>query len=147
MTEDAGTVDVTFNGRPLSVEDGVAPDPDPFGKGLSIAGTASCWSSGGSTGPSGGLKKTFTYRADALRLSDIDAATGKFKVNGTHTVRVPDSATSSKVPTALGASLVVVYRDTSVAIEGFYQVRGQKQRTRPGSPTSSAAVSRRRPRR
>ena len=103
---DSGSVGVTFRGSPLSSVDG------PFGKALSTVGTAPCWASGGSAGSSGGSKRTYTYRADVLRYFDLDPLSGKPVVNGAHQVQVPDSGSNGNgVPLALGASLVVVYRD------------------------------------
>ena len=88
-------------GIPLSSEDGV------LGKILGT-GTPPCWSGGGGTGSSGGSQKTFTYRTDVLRFLRVDEATGKYKVNGAYQVQLPDD----NAVKALGASLVVIYRDT-----------------------------------
>lgn len=158
---DAGAIGVSFNGRPLSVAVNSDP-PAPFGKVLNssgsddplASGTAPCWASGGGTGSSGGSKKTYTYRADVLRMLDIDSSTGKLRGGGTHTVRVPDTGTSNRTPTAIGASLVVVYRDPaqtqlrsivlydgghtmdnstptmSQTIKGFYQATGGSGRAK-----------------
>ena len=136
---DSGAVGATFNGYPLSSADG------PFSKVLDRAGTAPCWSSGGGTGGGGGAHRTYTYRADVLRL--LTDAEGKIVGNGTYEVQVPDSGPSGNgVPMALGASLVVVYRHPlkpfnaivlydggltidnntrtyDLAIRGFYQPR------------------------
>ncbi|MFO7693471.1 MAG: hypothetical protein R6V57_10335, partial [Vicinamibacterales bacterium] len=102
---DSGSLPVTFKGSPLSSAEG------PFGKLLTTEGTAPCWASGGSTGSSGGSKKTYIYRADVLRYFEVDEATGKLAVNGEHLVGVPDSGSGGNAtPLALGASLVVVYR-------------------------------------
>ena len=109
---DSGSLPVTFRGYPLKSADG------PFGKVLG-AGTPPCWSSGGSTGSSGGAKLTFTYRADVLRFFDI-ADNGKFSVNGAHQVQVPDSGSSgSGVPLAMGASLVVIYRTSGLPLSAI----------------------------
>src|SRR3954470_22065575 len=97
---DAGSLSATFRNRPLASADG------PFGKQLG-SGTAPCWSGGGGTGASAGTNKTYSYRADVLRLFDVDDASGKFVVNGSHQVQLPDSNNT----TALGASLVIVFRD------------------------------------
>ncbi len=102
---DAGSLPVTFRGYPLRSADG------PFGKVLG-AGTAPCWSSGGSTGPSQGANRTYSYRADVLRFLDVDPRTGKYVVNGTHAVQLPDDNSTL----ALGASLVVIYRDPSLPL-------------------------------
>ena len=111
-TGDAGASGVTFGpwapsaptapgpGIPLSSEDGA------LGKILGT-GTPPCWSGGGGTGSSGGATKTFTYRTDILRFLRIDETTGKYKVNGAYQVQLPDG----NGVTALGASLVVIYRD------------------------------------
>ncbi len=87
-------------GIPLSTADG------PLGKTLG-AGSPPCWSGGGGTGSSGGAYRTFTYRTDVLRFLHIDDSTGKFRVNGYYQVQLPDDNNV----TALGASLVVIYRD------------------------------------
>jgi hypothetical protein len=105
---DTGAINVKFNGQPLS-----SPGP-PFtaaGGPLAVVGdpggTSPCWSSGGGTG-NGGVKKTYTYRADVLRF--IPVLNGRHQINGAHTVELPDSGNSNNTPRALGASLVVIYR-------------------------------------
>lgn len=105
---DAGSLSVTFHGHPLKSADG------PLGKVLG-AGTAPCWSSGGSTAYSGGANRTYSFRADVLRFLDIDATTGKFTVNGLHQVQLPDGGGT----TALGASLVVIYRDPAAPLNAI----------------------------
>ncbi|HEX6975759.1 MAG TPA: DUF3344 domain-containing protein, partial [Vicinamibacterales bacterium] len=110
---DSGSLPVTFRSRPLRSADG------PFGKQLG-SGTAPCWSNGGGTGSSGGTNKTYTYRADVLRLFDIDDATGKFVVNGSHQVQLPDGNGT----TALGASLVVIYRDPTQPLNAIVMYDG-----------------------
>jgi hypothetical protein len=106
---DSVSVPVWFNGHKLALNGA------PLGK-LLGNGTPPCWSSGGTTG-SGGAKRTYTFRADVLRFLDIDEdplspGYGKYKVNGPHPVVVPDSGGGGNTtPVALGASLVVVYRD------------------------------------
>ena len=103
---ESGTVGATFKGNPLtSVSGSLAKTISPDG------GTAPCWSSGGGTGSSGGSKRTFTYRADVLRFLDV-GTNGKFIVNGNHAVQLADSGSNGNgVPLALGASLLVIYRD------------------------------------
>jgi Bacterial Ig domain len=139
---DSGAVNATFDGSLLSSADG------PFSKVLSTAGTAPCWSSGGATGSSGGQHLTFTYRADVRRFLRVDPTTERLAVNGPHVVQLPDAGSNGNgVPVALGASLVVVYRDPrmplkavvlydgsytmnqttdsmSQTIKGFYQAAG-----------------------
>jgi len=103
---DSGSVGATFNGYPLSTPDG------PLAKTLGAFGTSPCWSGGGGTGESGGEKRTFTYRADVLRFLPI-GSDGEVVANGAHTVQVPDSGSGNSTPLALGATLLIVYRDTS----------------------------------
>jgi hypothetical protein len=104
---DSGAVDAMFNGFLLSTADG------PVSKVLVRDGTAACWSAGGGTG-GGGTIKTYTYRADVRRF--LVNENGRIGNNGigSYEVQVPDSGPSgNQVPIALGASLVVIYRDTS----------------------------------
>jgi hypothetical protein len=111
---DSGSLEAKFKGHPLRSASG------PFAKVLSTQGTAPCWASGGSTGASGGSKATYTYRADVLRYFDVDSATGKLSVNGQHLVAVPDSgSTGNSTPLALGASLVVVYRQPTLPLSAI----------------------------
>ncbi len=98
---DSGSIGATFNGYPLSTEDG------PFARALG-EGAMSC-SLPSTNGPQ---KRTYTYRTDVLRFFPI-GEDGKFAANGQHTVQVPDSGPGGAAPSALGATLVVVYRDPS----------------------------------
>jgi hypothetical protein len=52
-----------------------------------------------------------------LRFLPADAS-GNLVVNGAHSVEIPDSG-GNTVPTALGASLVVVYRDPSLPLNAI----------------------------
>ena len=97
---DAGSLTATFRGRPLGSADG------PFGKQLGAA-TAACGADS--------TVKTYAYRADVLRLFDLDEASGKFAINGSHQVQLPDG----NGVTALGASLVVVYRDSAMPLSAI----------------------------
>ena len=121
-SSDSGGVGVTFRGTQLSSTLG------PFGKVLGV-GTPPCWSGGGGTGGSNGSKKTYTYRADVLRYFDVDSATGKLQTNGTHSVSVPNTGNVE----ALGASLVVIYRDSTkplsaiVLYDGAYTMDQQTE--------------------
>ena len=113
---ESGSTGAKFDGKPLSAlvtqDDGSVVEK-PSAK-LIGAGSAPCWSAGGGTGTSGGTKVTYTYRADVLRYFDIDPVTGKPVVNGPHSVTVPDAGSSGNgLPIALGASLMIVYRDPS----------------------------------
>jgi VCBS repeat-containing protein len=105
---DAGGVGVSFRGHPLS-----AATDQPFGKVLGT-GTPPCWSSGGGTGSSSGTNSTYTYRTDVLRFFDVNSD-GKFAVNGKHAVQLPDGNGAI----ALGASLVVIYRDPSLPLRAI----------------------------
>ena len=90
----------TFRGNPLRSAQGVSAKvlgPE--------SGTASCEAN------VSGTPRTFTYRQDVLRFLAL-GADGRFIVNGPHEVQLPDAGPAgSEVPIALGASLVVVYRD------------------------------------
>jgi len=71
---------------------------------------ATCWGAAGSTGAF-----VADYRADVLYLLpkrfDADNKwTGKYLVNGTHTVTLPE-LTGNKAVQSAGATLVIVYRD------------------------------------
>src|SRR5262245_22802795 len=72
-------------------------------------GTAPCWSSGGGTGGSNGAHKAFVYRTDVLRFLR-NGPDGKKLANTTFEIVVPDAGTGNSVPSAGGASLVIVYR-------------------------------------
>jgi len=79
------------------------------------AGTAPCWSDGGSTGASNGSKVTASFRADVLRFFPRRRPATPdqpvtVQVAGTHTVTLPDQGNSNQLPSTLGAGLVVVYR-------------------------------------
>ena len=89
--------------------------------------TSPCWSI---AWPGG--RKLVTYRADVLRFLPIDATTGKQAVKGPHTIEVPDygalfddddevgrESGSQTGPRAVGASLVVVYRDPAKALRAI----------------------------
>jgi hypothetical protein len=110
---DSGALGAKFEGLPLTSSSG------PLAKVLVSDGTAPCWSSGGATGSANGQIRTYTYRADVLRFLPVDA-NGNFVVNGAHAVEIPDSGPSGNtVPIAIGASLVVVYRDPSLPLNAI----------------------------
>ena len=122
---DSGSVGATFNGYPLSTPDG------PFAKALGN-GTSPCWSGGGGTGDSGGEKQTFTYRQDVLRFLPI-GPDGEVVANGTHSVQIPDSGSGNATPIGLGATLLLLFRDTSkpltavVIFDGSATINNQNQ--------------------
>ena len=85
--------------------------------------------------PSRGGRRLVTYRADVLRFLPIDPNTGKQALNTSFRVQVPDSGTDyddddddddedsrerqdRNGPRAVGASLVVVYRDPAKPFKG-----------------------------
>ena len=94
-------------------------DIAPFSTILNPQGTSPCWSSGGGGG--GGAGKSFIlHRADVLRFFDVfndpnnpnNPNNGKFILNMSHEVKLPDSGSNGNVvPFTLGASLVIVFRD------------------------------------
>ena len=107
---DAGGAGVTFHGVPLSTSEGT------FGAVADPLGATPCWSSGGGTGQSGGSKRTYSYRYDVLRL--LPVVSGRHDVNRDHPVALPDNG-NNKTPIALGASLVVIYRDPDMPLSAF----------------------------
>ncbi len=108
---EAGAAGVTFHGVPLSTPEGsfgVIGDP---------AGATPCWSSGGGTGQAGGTKRTYSYRYDVLRF--LPVVNGRQQANGDHPVGLPDLGNSNATPIALGASLVLIYRDPDMPLSAF----------------------------
>jgi hypothetical protein len=73
--------------------------------------TSPCWSSGGGTGASNGVKALRLYRADVLK--HLPATNGKRHVyptaNNPLTVELADGGSGNGTPLTNGASLVVVY--------------------------------------
>ena len=106
---DAGNLPVTFHGKPLRSADG------PFGKQLG-SGSGLCFTASAAQATTGTTGKTYAYRADVLRYLDVDQATGKYVVNGSHPVQLPDDGVTTA---ALGASLVVVYRDPALPLSAI----------------------------
>ena len=80
------------------------------------------WSAGGCSGSSQGSKTMRTYRADVhpylpLDTNPASATFGATIANGKIPVRLADSGSNgNKVPIALGATLVVIYRVLSPAV-------------------------------
>ncbi len=128
---DSGNTGVTFNDIPLTTTEG------PVGKVLDQAGSGACWVGGGA--PVVGHPKTYTYRAEVLRYFDIDPLTGKPRINGEHHVQVPDSGIPGILPNALGASLVIVYRDPSLPLNAIVLYDGGFT-VGSASPTMSQTV-------
>ncbi len=107
---DAGALGATFDGQPLSSPPNV-PNPGDGGP-LAVVGdangTASCPLTGGGSG-----NRLYAYRADVLRFLPLVA--GRPRINGDHTVALPDGGGSKSMPRALGASLIVIYRHPNPA--------------------------------
>lgn len=116
---DAGATNVTFRGHRLQSTEG------PYAKALGDI-AAPCWSGGDK------LTRTYGYRADVLRFLDVDAATGKLAGNGSHAVSLPDGSGVS----ALGASLVLVYRDPALPLSAIVLYDGLFAPGRPGDGMS-----------
>jgi hypothetical protein len=97
----------TFRGKPI-VGQTVVLNPK--------SGTAPCWSSGGGTGSANGSKATYTFRADVLRYLPQQTTTTPYRIiaSGTHPVVLPDSGGTGAVPNALGAALVIVWRQPGI---------------------------------
>jgi len=113
---ESGAQGATFNGQLLSVP-GPPAIPTRAGTIAAIAdtlGTSPCWSEGGGAGASGGVKKTYTFRADVKRFLPI-GRDGRHQVNRSHTIQLPDTGNANKTPKAVGASLLVIYRDPSAS--------------------------------
>ena len=107
---------MTFHGVPLSIDDGV--ESGSIGVIGDPLGATPCWSSGGGTGQSGGNKRTYSYRYDVLRFLPV-GDDGRHQVNGLHPVELPDQGKKKSTPIALGASLVVIYKDPNLPLSAF----------------------------
>ena len=113
---EAGGIGVSFHGVPLSVDDGI--DSGSIGVIGDPIGATPCWSSGGGTGQSGGKKRTYSYRYDVLRFLPV-GDDGRHQVNGLHPIELPDLGKKKSTPIALGASLVVIYKDPNLPLSAF----------------------------
>jgi hypothetical protein len=67
------------------------------------------WSSGGCAGSAQGSKTIVTYRADVSSYIPVDA-NGNIQPNTSYQVILPDSGQASQPPSAVGATLVLIYR-------------------------------------
>ena len=80
------------------------------------------WSSGGCSGSAQGSKTMRTYRADVRPYMPVDGnpsspTFGQIVVNGTVNVRLADSGSNGNTqPSALGATLVIIYRVLSPSV-------------------------------
>jgi hypothetical protein len=99
-------------------------------------GSSTCSSNGGATGDANGSRAVYVHRADVLRYFPrlrekiTSSGTGtadayRFVVNatGAHSVELPDGLDSNKLPSALGASLVIVYRQAGYLPGTYTQAR------------------------
>jgi hypothetical protein len=102
-------------------------------------GSATCSSNGGATGDANGSRAVYVHRADVLRyfprlrekfVAPDGSDAYRFVVNaaGAHPVELPDGLTTNKVPSALGASLVLVYRQAGY-LPGSYTTPRQPLRS------------------
>jgi hypothetical protein len=93
-----------------------------IGKVLGNPNAPTSWSSGGCTGSSGGSKTMRMYRADVrpylpLDLGSTSPTFGALAANGPVTVKIADSGSNGNTqPNALGATLVVIYRQLSPGV-------------------------------
>jgi hypothetical protein len=110
---DSGGMGATFRGSPLSTAQGLAA------KALNT-GTPTCSASGGGTGSANGTKRVFTYFMDVLRYFPADPVTGKQAVTGSHAIQIP----SNNFVEPIGASLVIVYRDSSALLRSVVIYHG-----------------------
>ncbi|MGZ6162759.1 MAG: hypothetical protein ACXWLS_05485, partial [Myxococcaceae bacterium] len=100
---------------------------------LNRAGTAPCWGEGGATGEARGSRATWSYRADVLRFFPRVRPSApnlpvQVQVAGSHQVTLPDMGRSNRLPSTLGAGLVVVYRVTGYDPATGYQAPRQPLR-------------------
>ena len=98
---------------------------------LDKAGTAACWSNGGGTGQNHGSRATWSFRADVLRFFPHVERNGAIQVDvtGPHEVTLPDMGPSNRLPSTLGAGLVVVYRVTGYDANTSYRSPRQPLRS------------------
>jgi hypothetical protein len=127
---DYQNVRLTFNGVDFGPFAGPSGEPGSgtLAKALNWeAVTPPCWS----VAVPGG-RRIVTYRADVLRFLPIDPATGKQSLTASHRIEVPDwgfrfgdgeesvrETLNEPGPRAIGASLVVVYRDRTQPLRGI----------------------------
>ena len=101
---------------------------------LDKAGTAACWSNGGGTGENHGSRATWSFRADVLRFFPRVRPASPNRpvqvlIGGNHTVTLPDMGRSNRLPSTLGAGLVVVYRVVGYDPATGYQTARQPLRS------------------
>jgi hypothetical protein len=109
---ESGIANATFRGYSLNT-----PEAGPLLKAIN-AGTEPCWSV---AWPGG--RRLVTYRADVLRF--LPLVDGKYDLAGPHPIHVPDAGVAFAdvddgtgiLPRAVGASLVIVYRNPDPSLE------------------------------
>jgi hypothetical protein len=119
-----------FRGNPLAFPDPRNPLDTTRTNVTTVnrVGSATCSSNGGATGDANGSRAVYVHRADVLRylprvreeIAGDGAGAPKqyrfaIRATGRHSVELPDGLDSNKLPSALGASLILVYRTT-----GYY---------------------------
>ena len=131
----SGIDHATFNGYDLG------PGSSSLAKALNWElATTPCW-----TVAYPGGRRLVTYRADVLRFLPVGTSglqTGKQLASGPHTLEVPDSGTAfadineggtesggGSGPRAIGASLVVVYRDSAMPFKAVVIYDGGFKKT------------------
>jgi hypothetical protein len=124
-------VRLKFNGfdfGPFLAEGSTVPGSGTLAKPLNWDdATPTCWS----VNVPGG-RRLVTYRADVLRFLPIDPNTGKQSLTATHRIELPDwgfrfkddeegsvETQNEYGPRAVGASIVVVYRDRTQPLRGI----------------------------
>ena len=123
---DHGGVHVKLNGFDFGPFADASGEPGSGTIAKPLGATSPCWS----VGYPGG-RRLVTYRADVLRFLPIDPATGKQALDVPHRIEVPDwgfrfhdddenarESQDEPGPRAVGASLVVVYRDRTQPLRG-----------------------------
>ena len=147
---------------PFTATDSTEPGSGTFAKPLVAWENAPtpCWSV---NVPSG--RRLMTYRVDVLRFLPIHPYTKKQDLGTRHQITVPDAGKffgdddetcretkPSPLPRALGASLLVVYRDPQMPLsavviyDGAYTKRALRTLTQPITGSTSRRWTRRRPR-
>jgi len=121
---------VRFNGSPIS------PTARKATSFLLTGNPATCWGAAGTSGA-----RVTMFRADVLALlpKRLDASnqwTGKYLVNGSHTVSLPET-TGDKATQSAGATLVIVFRDPAKPLRKIVFFDGAFSQVDGGTMTQS----------
>ena len=138
-TGDTGSIGATFRGYPLS-----AADAEPFAKVLGN-GTAPCWASGGGTRTCWGARRRPAPTAPT-RCGISTPTPSRGNTRSTAATRCRCRMATGRI--ALGASLVVIYRDPNpaaplkaiVIYDGTYTMDQDQQHGPEDSRASTTAV-------